>query len=647
MFHRSRQRPQWVFRAALVLATLAAHRPCTAQEPLDPDDVVPVNLVSAEVEQLRNAVRVVLQADGTLTTAVPTHYYDILESRVTDDVRTRTIDEVPFHLTNARSRIGSFVDVSIYPVSHIVITPLGTGNRGIGLECRLVLYRAGGVVDSDLMSYLQQLDSPAYQWRAMGVSILIDIRLSQDERAVVVTVNSDQYEDPSARRVYHEPGPGDVQSLSVGRVGDLLSIEAINVPASRLVEELGRLCGRPVSLSADRERWVTACIPGATVEEIVTALCAGYELSASDLGGGGILISDARPVDAQSYAGNQSIAIPLRNITAKDAVNLLPYSLLPYLRLDQANNAIVVTGSKLLAAKIRADVASFDVPPPLVSIEAYVLAVSRTDSTAFMDEGWHTSSDRSVIAVGQDFLGLGSGASVGEGTDALFPGMIMFPRVAPAGGWSAALSALEKAGRGKTLAQPSLTVTNGQRANLFVGDTEFITTQPSRRSLGGLRPIGSGVRLTVTPQAGSGGEITLHLELSASSFVEIADGLDVPSSATRSMSGTVRIRDGSSVVIGGLLQESSSDSALGWPGAVDVSALRKLLGGDWEAAGYDDVVYIVTARLVHGGPLTSESFVLLGGDQSEPAPPHEHRPSVAEFVRSVRTWRSMGEHQDG
>ncbi len=223
----------------------------------------------------------------------------------------------------------------------------------------------------------------------------------------------------------------------------------------------------------------------------------------------------------------------------------------------------------------------------------------------------------------------------------------MFPRVTPAGGWHAALAALESEGRSRTIARPHLTVANGRRADLFVGDRKFIEAQPSRRSLGGLREIGSGIRLTVTPQAGSEGDITLHLNLSVSSFVEIADGLNVPSSATRAMSGTVRVRQGDSVIIGGLMQEIESDAALGLPGVVDVAALRRLLGADSESTGYDDVIYILTARVVDNGPQTTESFVLLGGDQSEAVTPRDDRPSVAEFVRSVRTWRSVGEHQDG
>jgi hypothetical protein len=95
------------------------------------------------------------------------------------------------------------------------------------------------------------------------------------------------------------------------------------------------------------------------------------------------------------------------------------------------------------------------------------------------------------------------------------------------------------------------------------------------------------------------------------------------------------------------MQEIESDAALGLPGVVDVAALRRLLGADSESTGYDDVIYILTARVVDNGPQTTESFVLLGGDQSEAVTPRDDRPSVAEFVRSVRTWRSVGEHQDG
>ncbi|MBD3176456.1 MAG: hypothetical protein GF320_14855 [Armatimonadia bacterium] len=628
---------------------LLAGSPCAwaQDEEYDPDDIVPVNLVSARVEQLHNAVRITLQADGTLDTGLPEEYYDILESRVTDDVMTRTIDEVPFHLTNARSRIGSFVDVSTYPVSHILITPLGTGNRGIGQECRLVLYRPGGVVDSDMMEYLRALDSPAYRWRWMGVNIHIDIRLSQDERAVVITVNSDQYIDPEAQLQYHQPGPDDEQHLAIGETGDRYTLEAINVPVSRVLEELGRCCGRPLALSIERERWVTTYMPMATVDEIVEALCAGYELSVVEGPAGGMVISEAKPVDVQSYNSNESAMIRCLNISAKDAVNMLPYSLLPYIRIDVDNNAIVVTGSRALADKIRADVATFDVAPPMVQIEAEVIALANFRGRAYVSEAWHTSGNDSVLALFPDSLRFGSGESVGDPEDALFPGMMMFPRETPIGGWSAALAAIRATGASTTIARPRITVQNGHRGDLFVGIRQFIQRERTRRSFAGLQEIGSGIRLTVTPLAGSEGEITLRVELSVSNFVEIADGLDVPSSATRQMEGTLRIRDGDSVIIGGLFQSIEANAELGLPGLQEVELLRKLLGTDSESGTYDDVVYVLTARLVDGGPTNSESLVLLGGDPIEPTAPSDHRPSAADFVRSVRTGSRLGEHQDG
>ena len=104
----------------------------------------------------------------------------------------------------------------------------------------------------------------------------------------------------------------------------------------------------------------------------------------------------------------------------------------------------------------------------------------------------------------------------------------------------------------------------------------------------------TGVSLTVTPRVNSGGYVSLIVDQEISSVSPtVSSGIDSPTISRRSVSTDVTIRDGQTVVLGGLIQDSSSGSRRGIPVLSDVPVLGAAFGRRAETAGRTELLALL------------------------------------------------------
>ncbi len=174
-------------------------------------------------------------------------------------------------------------------------------------------------------------------------------------------------------------------------------------------------------------------------------------------------------------------------------------------------------------------------------------------------------------------------ASLPSGTDtSAFGGAFTFS--VETGSFSAFVELLEMQGDVHTLSNPRIATINNQKAVIKVGSDEFFVTDVSSTTVTGtattttpditLTPFFSGIALDVTPQIGIDDRITLHVHPSVSQVTdqikEITVGgetqeLPLALSTIRESDSVVRARSGQIVVIGGLIEDGSSDDRGGLP----------------------------------------------------------------------------------
>jgi general secretion pathway protein D len=180
---------------------------------------------------------------------------------------------------------------------------------------------------------------------------------------------------------------------------------------------------------------------------------------------------------------------------------------------------------------------------------------------------------------------------------------------------SALIRMLESDTNTKLLARPQL---RGQeQATLVLNLGEEIpvpTTTFAAQNTGGianqpvtaftLKPVG--INLTITPRVSFDGEIILEITVESSrvgAFVEIA-GQSLPSFGQRRATTTMRMRDGESNLLAGLIKEEDRSSVKGMPGLNRIPFLRSIFGGTDTTVGSSDIIMIITPRILRSHELT-------------------------------------------
>jgi len=183
-------------------------------------------------------------------------------------------------------------------------------------------------------------------------------------------------------------------------------------------------------------------------------------------------------------------------------------------------------------------------------------------------------------------------------------------------GITGVLDALKQQGTLKVVSRPRLRTLNNQPAVVRVGEDLPVFSKQVTQSPGNppvittnetVQTITVGTVLSITPQIASDGLITLDITPAVSRLVSTQvspDGsVSAPVIDIRQASSLVRVRDGVTVVMGGLVQDSKTTTRNTVPILGDIPLLGKLFSGNYTDRERTELVFFVTPRVVtDGGP---------------------------------------------
>ena len=231
---------------------------------------------------------------------------------------------------------------------------------------------------------------------------------------------------------------------------------------------------------------------------------------------------------------------------------------------DSATNSIIITDMPSKFPVIEKVIASLDVSVPQVMIEVEILDVARSDvdtlGLKFSGTNWLTYSGPNFGAV-YPF----SGATLAQG--------LLGDTGSTRAAWNmsnltVALDFLQTRSSTKFLARPKIFVLNNETAELkLIADeaigSEIVTTasEGTATTTTAAERAETGVSLKVTPQISMvTGEVTMTLEPTVK---EAVSGLTIGTQLTkdieeRSFKSTIRIKDGQTVILGGLIRKKAA-----------------------------------------------------------------------------------------
>ncbi len=167
----------------------------------------------------------------------------------------------------------------------------------------------------------------------------------------------------------------------------------------------------------------------------------------------------------------------------------------------------------------------------------------------------------------------------------------------------------------RLLANPQLRTSEGQTAQARFGDQLPVpVTTFSPIATGGVsqQPITSfeyknvGVNIDITPRVHHDGEITLGLKLEVSAVGPLFQNL--PTFNSRSVTSVLRLRDGETTILAGLISETERESLSGIPGLASLPVLGRLFSRNKKEVQATDIVMTMTPHVVRRPELTLEDL---------------------------------------
>jgi len=246
-----------------------------------------------------------------------------------------------------------------------------------------------------------------------------------------------------------------------------------------------------------------------------------------------------------------------------------------------------------------------DEEPLQVLIEAQVLVVALTDQLEY-GVSWFlansTPDDENFpgLPADSDFVDNSRASNIALGAGSNF-----FATIADSVGSdfvAATITALESISDVRTISAPSLMVRNNASANINVGtqvpiqSTSF--TGGTDTVFGSTQFLNTGVILDVTPRVNPGGLVYLTVSQEVSSPGERATPQSNPAINTRSISTEVAVQSGQTVVLGGLIEETTNQGKTGVPFLQRIPGLGALFRSTIDTTNRSETLVLITPTVV-------------------------------------------------
>lgn len=209
---------------------------------------------------------------------------------------------------------------------------------------------------------------------------------------------------------------------------------------------------------------------------------------------------------------------------------------------------------------------------------------------------------------------------------------------------------LETDSHTKVLAKPELRGSEGSKLTLNLGsEVPVPTTSFTPIATGGVsvNPLTSfqykpvGVNMEITPRVTYDGDVIMDLtvENSAQGPAQSVAGQSLPSFTSRKVTTRLRLRDGESDLLAGLLQQNTLDAKKGFPGLIHIPGFSQLLSNNDTKSDQTDIVMLLTPHIVRTHQLTKsdlepiyigtqQNFGLTGPTPTIAGPPEAQPPAA-------------------
>ncbi|MHB1000601.1 MAG: type II secretion system protein GspD [Armatimonadota bacterium] len=259
---------------------------------------------------------------------------------------------------------------------------------------------------------------------------------------------------------------------------------------------------------------------------------------------------------------------------------------------------LILRGTQLSIDKAKAFIAQIDTQVPQIMIEAKVVDISNDTSKELgIDWNWDSFKigETDWLATEIDENGRIKKPEVFPVTFGLFHRTPVELR--------ATVKALVENGQGRILANPNVLALDGKPASIVIGDKIIYVKSVLQGTNGPSIETGEeqvGIQLHTISSINSDGYITmsLHPEVSVITRMIESNGGFLPQIANRYVDSTIRVKDGETVVIGGLIKEEELSSMSGIPILKDLPILGQFFRSKVKSKAKSEIMIFITPKII-------------------------------------------------
>ena len=395
-----------------------------------------------------------------------------------------------------------------------------------------------------------------------------------------------------------------------------ISLEFRDAPLRTVFEMMSKTGGLNFIIDRDVkvDQRTTLFVHDTRLDEVLKVLLLTNQLDKKVLNENSLIVFPNTPIKQREYVDTVTRTFYLANADVKQTATMLrAMAKAKDVYVDEKLNLLMMRDTPDMIRLAEQLIATQDLGEPEVVLELEVLEVATTLSqeigTRFPDQ-----IAASVTGGATDASGL---AELGSGKLRAFtanPVMLLNLR--------------KLDGTSNILANPRIRVKNREKAHVHIGEKVPVITTTSTANVGvssSVNYLETGLKLDVEPNVFLEDEVAIKVQLEVSNIVSQLNisGTIAYRLGTRNAATSLRLKDGETQVLAGLINNEDRQSVNKLPGVGEFPVLGRLFQNDLRDRAKTEIVLLITPHIVRNiaRPDTVPAQLASGTDAAPGAPP--------------------------
>jgi type II secretory pathway component GspD/PulD (secretin) len=399
-----------------------------------------------------------------------------------------------------------------------------------------------------------------------------------------------------------------------------LVVNFVNTSIRDILTFIGNYSGINVTFDRDfQDRTITLKLEGVSLEQALQQIMIANQLFYRTLNDRTIIVAADNTQKRTQYEEQVIRTFFVSHADASELAQLLTglirvagMAIQPQIVANKTTNTITIRATAPVVQIAERVIEANDKPRAEVMVDVQILEVSRERAKRYgLDLGSYSaalnfSPEAAPSADGKPFNlnTISQGVSTAD-----------FYLSVPA----AVVRFLESDSQTKVLAKPNLRGVEGQKLSLNLGEDVPVpstTFTPLAGSGVGSSPLTSygyrtiGIIVDMTPRVTYDGDVILEITVENSARGQDTNiaGQNLPSFFSRKVQTKLRLRDGESNLLAGLLREDERKSLKGFPGILRLPLVRQLFSDNDANIKQTDIVMLLTPRIIRTHDLRAQDL---------------------------------------